>query len=54
MGSEERTPEQCWMDFQKKSQLSDSNLKSLKSVAEIQAHYRLFTRTSDKTVSLMD
>lgn len=32
----------------------DSNLKSLKSVVEIQAHYHLFIRTSDNQNSISD
>lgn len=54
MHGEERTPEQPWLDFQKKSQLLDSNLKNLKSVVEIQAHYHLFIRTSDNQNSIFD
>ena len=56
MHSEKQSSEQPLLEFQKKKISNYWTLKSLKTVVEIQAHYRLFMRTSDsiKTVSLMD
>lgn len=57
MHSEKQTSEQPLLELKRKKKFSNYwTLKSLKTVVEIQAHYRLFMRTSDsiKTVSLMD